>query len=166
VVDARRIALRHLARSQMSRHPSGVRVPGTVPLGRNEGPIPAKTYIVCTDLRSGSWLLSEGLASTSVAGNPREWFNLQEEQERRARWRMDNQTDLTPEGYLRLARLESMASNGISGIKLHYYQFARLPRKMEAIPRWRVCRRRMAWRRWLSIYNTADRVWTRCDNFG
>ena len=45
---------------------------------------PITTYIICTNPRSGSWLLSEGLASTSVAGNPREWFNtLQEQQYRR-----------------------------------------------------------------------------------
>jgi LPS sulfotransferase NodH len=94
---------------------------------------PTATYIICTNPRSGSWLLSEGLASTSIAGNPREWFNIQEEQQYRARWRMDNLTDLSHEAYLSLARAESTTSNGISGIKLHYYQFAELLNKLEAI---------------------------------
>jgi LPS sulfotransferase NodH len=94
---------------------------------------PVATYIICTNPRSGSWLLSEGLASTSVAGNPREWFNILEEQQHRARWRIDNSADLNYEAYLGLARAASTTSNGISGIKLHYYQFVELPKKMEAI---------------------------------
>jgi LPS sulfotransferase NodH len=94
---------------------------------------PTTTYIICTTPRSGSWLLSEGLASTSLAGNPREWFNTLEEQKRRARWRMDYSTDLTYARYLEIARAESTTSNGISGIKLHYSQFAELPKKLESI---------------------------------
>jgi LPS sulfotransferase NodH len=94
---------------------------------------PITTYIICTNPRSGSWLFSEGLASTSLAGNPREWFNTLEEQQHRARWRMDNSTDLSYAAYLGLARAESTTNNRISGIKLHYYQFAELPKKIEAI---------------------------------
>jgi trehalose 2-sulfotransferase len=135
-MDVRRLALRHLRLSQL-RQLSAVRVSSTARLGHTDGPIPTKTYIICTNPRSGSWLLSKGLASTSVAGNPTEWFHVQEEQERRARWRMDNPTDLTLEGYLRAALLESMTGNGVCGIKLHYYQFAELPRKMQALPGWR-----------------------------
>ena len=101
-----------------------------------DGPRPITTYIICTNPRSGSWLLSEALAATSIAGNPREWFNIQQEQRTRAQWRIDNQTDLTFAGYLQAARLESMTSNGISGIKLHYYQFADLPRRMPARSGW------------------------------
>ena len=46
---------------------------------------------------------------------------------------MDHSTDLSYAAYLRLARAESTTSNGISGIKLHYYQFAELPKRIEAI---------------------------------
>jgi len=46
---------------------------------------------------------------------------------------MDNSTDLSYAAYLGLASAESTTSNGISGIKLHYYQFVELPKKMEAI---------------------------------
>src|SRR5436305_3823123 len=95
------------------------------------------TYIICTNPRSGSWLLSEGLASTSLAGKPREWFNTMEEQRHRARWRMDHSTDLTYDAYLRLARAESTTSNGISGVKLHYSQFAELPKTMQAVENFR-----------------------------
>jgi hypothetical protein len=58
-----------------------------------------------------------GLAATSVAGNSREWFNVQQEQATRAQWRIDNDADLTFEGYLQAARLLSTSSNGV--IKLH-----------------------------------------------
>src|ERR1700722_14839480 len=90
---------------------------------------PALTYLICTNPRSGSWLLSEGLAATSLAGNPREWFNVLEEQQHRAQWRMDSSTDLSYPAYLKLARAQSTASNGISGIKLHQYQLAELAKR-------------------------------------
>jgi LPS sulfotransferase NodH len=96
-------------------------------------PGPALTYIICTNPRSGSWLLSDGLAATGVAGNPREWFSFLEEQQHRARWRMDHQANLSYPSYLRLACAESTSSNGISGIKLHYYQLAELPENVAAI---------------------------------
>lgn len=123
-------------------HLARARTPRPVPARTNKSVVmaepprwtsPTATYIICTNPRSGSWLLSEGLASTSLAGNPREWFNTLEEQQYRARWRMEHSTDLTYTRYLELAKAESTTSNGISGIKLHYYQFAELPKKMAAV---------------------------------
>jgi LPS sulfotransferase NodH len=90
------------------------------------------TYLICTNPRSGSWLLSEGLVSTGLAGNPREWFNIAEEQRHRAQWRMDHATNLSFAAYFELANAESTTSNGVSGIKLHYYQLAELTRKVGA----------------------------------
>lgn len=83
------------------RSPSVIRavVPAKAPHPA-DGPRSTTTYIICTNPRSGSWLLAEGLAGTSIAGNPREWFNVQQEQATRAQWRIDNATDLTFEGYL------------------------------------------------------------------
>jgi LPS sulfotransferase NodH len=49
---------------------------------------------------------------------------------------MDYSSDLTFAGYLRIARAESTTANGVSGIKVHYYQFADLPRRMQALPGW------------------------------
>ncbi len=97
-------------------------------------PDPIVTYIICTNPRSGSSLLGEGLAATSLAGNPTEWFNLVEEQKLRARWCMDNSTDLTFQGYLDRVRAESRSWNGVSGVKLHWFQFADLQQKMMALP--------------------------------
>jgi LPS sulfotransferase NodH len=125
------MAMCHLthARRTTARAPAHG-VPVGLPL---QWTFPTATYIIATNPRSGSWLLSEGLASTSLAGNPREWFNRLEEQQYCARWRMEHSSDLGYATYLRLARAESASSNGISGIKLHYYQFAELPNKMAAI---------------------------------
>src|SRR5262249_56036499 len=35
---------------------------------------PSSSYFICTLPRSGSWLLSEGLEKTGIAGRPREYF--------------------------------------------------------------------------------------------
>jgi trehalose 2-sulfotransferase len=92
--------------------------------------VPSITYVICTSPRSGSWLLSDGLSSTRVAGHPREWLNMMEEQHQRALWRMAHPSDLSLADYLRLARSKSTTTNGVSGTKIHFFQFADLPRKL------------------------------------
>ena len=104
--------------------------PSSRPIVASQPKRPKVIYLICTTPRSGSWLLSEGLASTSLAGNPREWFNHIEEQEQRAQWRLTHASDLTSAAYLDHVLVKSMTPNGISGIKLHYYQFAELPAKL------------------------------------
>jgi trehalose 2-sulfotransferase len=98
--------------------------------GRPHRPAPTTTYIICTNPRSGSWLLSDGLESTSIAGHPREWFNPLVEQKRRALWRMTHSSDLTNAQYLDQVRALGATSNGIWGVKLHYYQFHELLKKL------------------------------------
>jgi trehalose 2-sulfotransferase len=95
------------------------------------------SYVICTSPRSGSWLLSDALSALGVAGYPREWFNPIEEQARAARWRMRHHSDLGLTRYLHLARARSTSRNGVSGLKLHYYQFARLPEMMAIYPQLR-----------------------------
>jgi LPS sulfotransferase NodH len=132
-MNIRKMALHHLAESRRpARLASQSRQTLLQPILTNCPPRP-KNYIICTTPRSGSWLLSESLASTSVAGNPREWFNAIEEQQHRALWRARHSTNLTFAQYLELARAESTTSNGVSGVKLHYYQFLQLPKKMAAL---------------------------------
>jgi LPS sulfotransferase NodH len=103
------------------------------PLGRTPSRV-RLTYLICTTPRSGSWLLSESLASTSVAGNPREWFHAAQEQDHRARWRMTHASDLAYVDYLRHIRSRATTRNGICGIKVHYYQFAELREKLAHTP--------------------------------
>jgi LPS sulfotransferase NodH len=91
----------------------------------------AMAYVICTNPRSGSWLLAEGLASTGIAGNPREWFNSLEEQRQHSL-----APAITPSSQPYLDHVLDIGStpNGVFGLKLHYYQFLELPSKWGAIP--------------------------------
>jgi LPS sulfotransferase NodH len=126
-MNIRKLALRQLARSQQAGF---FNADGGATASYQRWTAPTATYVICTNPRSGSWLLSEGLASTGLAGNPREWINIQEEERQRALWRMDHQSDLNLPAYFRLARAKATTSNGVSGIKLHYFQFTDLPGKL------------------------------------
>lgn len=130
---ASRLAIAHVLETARRRgaHP--------VADGRRDAPSaavapPRLTYVICTLPRSGSWLLSEGLGSTSVAGNPREWFNTIQEQHERAQWRLNHPSDLSFANYLSLVRSRGTTRNGICGIKLHYYQFTDLAKKLASVP--------------------------------
>jgi CubicO group peptidase (beta-lactamase class C family) len=68
-----------------------------------------------------------------LASNPREWFNTVEEQEHPTQWRMEHSSDLSYKMCFQLARAKGATGNGISGIKLHCYQFAQVPTKITAI---------------------------------
>jgi LPS sulfotransferase NodH len=98
---------------------------------------PAVSYAICTNPRSGSWLLSEGLGSTTVAGNPREWFHHSEEAKLRDRWREEFPGGLNYEIYLEKVLDFAATPNKIFGVKLHYYQFMELPAKMAEVERFR-----------------------------
>jgi LPS sulfotransferase NodH len=100
-------------------------------------PAPGICYAICTNPRSGSWLLSEGLAFTSLAGYPLEWLNIAEEQKRSALWRLKFSDDSALPEYLSLALKTGRTGNGIFGIKLQYYQFAELPKRMAATEKFR-----------------------------
>jgi LPS sulfotransferase NodH len=126
-MNAPRLAMYHLAVARSRRQAP---VPGGEPAARL---FPDFTYIICTTPRSGSWLLSEGLASTSLAGNPREWFNELEERKYRARWRMEHSSDLSFAQYLRLVAKDATTRNGVAGLKLHYYQFDQLPKTFATV---------------------------------
>jgi trehalose 2-sulfotransferase len=91
---------------------------------------PIVTYVICTNPRSGSYLLCDGLSSTSLAGRPREWFNPRGEESRRFRWGLDKSTDAIYAAYLDQVRTRSTTRNGISGIKLHFYQFVELAKNL------------------------------------
>ena len=133
-MNPRSMTLRHLARARSPLRVPALRGRHSSRAARFAWTAPRATYVICTTPRSGSWLLSDGLSSTGVAGRPREWFNVLEEQQHYARWRMAHDTDLGFHRYLQLARLHSTTRNGISGIKLHYYQFAGLPDRFSLFP--------------------------------
>jgi LPS sulfotransferase NodH len=99
---------------------------------REQEELPRLTYLVCTNPRSGSWLLSEGLASTHLAGNPREWFNPAGDAIRRGLARRNPSAPPTPAAYLQQALALGRTSNGVWGAKLHYYQLDYLVRLLGA----------------------------------
>jgi trehalose 2-sulfotransferase len=90
-------------------------------------------YVVCTNPRSGSWLFSEGLGATGVAGHPREWFNVIEEQQQRARWGLAGPGDASPLSYLAHVVGQGSTPNGVFGLKLHYYQLADLSAQLARV---------------------------------
>jgi LPS sulfotransferase NodH len=118
---------RRLSVAPASDRGSGALVPGRAAMS------PTLTYIICTNPRSGSYLLCDGLASTSRAGRPREWFNPLGEEKRRARWGIDKSADAAYSSYLDHVRARSTTRNGISGIKLHFYQFVELAKKLAGL---------------------------------
>jgi LPS sulfotransferase NodH len=107
-------------------------------LDRNSPQVPPVTsYLICTNPRSGSWLLSDGLAATFVAGNAREWFNVLEEQAQRARWHLLEPAALSYQAYFDRVLKSATTINGVCGVKMHYYQLADFARNMGSIEKYR-----------------------------
>ncbi|MBB6249405.1 Stf0 family sulfotransferase [Rhodanobacter sp. A1T4] len=98
---------------------------------------PISSYIICTNPRSGSWLLSEGLTASGLAGNPREWFNVLEEDARIPAEQLSTTPEAAYRIYLQHVRAAATTPNGVFGAKLHYYQFAELPEKLGRLEEYR-----------------------------
>ena len=75
-----------------------------------------KPYVVCTNPRSGSSLLCRGLSDCG-AGRPREWFNR--------KFRKDAQPGAPLAEYVDYV-LDTGLSNGVFGVKLHFFQMLEL----------------------------------------
>src|SRR4051812_21571952 len=90
-------------------------------------------YMICTNPRSGSWLLAEGLEGTGIAGHPREWFNEYEEREYPLRWGIPAPSG-SYEQYLSRLLEEGTTANGVFGLKCMGFQFATLRDKLKTIP--------------------------------
>jgi LPS sulfotransferase NodH len=95
---------------------------------------PLVSYVICTNPRSGSWLLSEALESTELAGRPREWFNPLQGKGRRPDERNDELRGQDFAEYLRQVIAEATTSNGVCGLKIHYYQLWRLHSQVRSLP--------------------------------
>jgi trehalose 2-sulfotransferase len=80
---------------------------------------PEVSYFVCTLPRSGSWLLSESLEKTGVAGRPREYFE--------PKLFEDCDTLDATEPLNGIVR-KGTTRNGVFSAKLHWYQFEFAPR--------------------------------------
>jgi LPS sulfotransferase NodH len=94
---------------------------------------PKNSYIICTSPRSGSWLLADGLQSTNIAGRPREWFHKVAEEERSKRQGMPLPSETGYTSYMDYVIRAATTSNGVFGLKCHWYQLELLPAKLATI---------------------------------
>ena len=80
-----------------------------------------KTYFICTAPRSGSFLLSDGLTATRIAGRPQEYFDQSFE----GYWR--ERLGIRPEDeYLLKLLNQGTTANGVCGAKVLWYQLKNL----------------------------------------
>lgn len=91
---------------------------------------PKMSFMICTQQRSGSWLLSEALEHTGVAGRPKEYYLELYEKEWTTKW-----GTLTSEEYLSQVLRAGTTPSGIFSIKVHWYQFELMIPKLRQIPR-------------------------------
>lgn len=91
-----------------------------------------KSYIICAVPRSGSWLLSDLLEQTELAGRPDEYFRP----DYRVQWASD--WGIAPTGpygrFVREALDRTSTANGVFGVKMHWYQFEWLAKQLREIP--------------------------------
>jgi LPS sulfotransferase NodH len=89
--------------------------------------LPRLSYIIASTMRTGSYLLCEGLAATERAGNPREIFCPERRSMYEGQWQL-------PEGvafddYLRTAFAQGTTANGVFGTKIHRHHLEPLARE-------------------------------------
>lgn len=96
-----------------------------------------RNYAICTNPRSGSWLLSELLESTHAAGIPREWFHDDTERSEAAKRQLTDPHQAGYRDYLAAITRKQVTPNGVFGMKLHWYQFAGLREKLATIDEYR-----------------------------
>jgi LPS sulfotransferase NodH len=94
---------------------------------------PRCSYLICTSPRSGSWLLSDALEATGLAGRPREWFHRNAEIERCQGWNIPLPTKTGYAPYLSRVIRVATTPNGVFGVKCHWYQFELLPGKLATV---------------------------------
>lgn len=81
---------------------------------------PVFSYLVCTEPRTGSTLLCDGLASTGVAGRPDEYFPSRTPDDDTYWMRRLGIAHET--GYVDAVMREAMTPNGVFGVKVHWGQ--------------------------------------------
>jgi len=77
------------------------------------------TYIIASTMRTGSYLLCEGLEATGVAGRPREIFCPERRRDYEGRWHLPANESFSQ--YMRTALCKSTTDNGVCGMKIHWH---------------------------------------------
>ncbi|MCE0522383.1 MAG: Stf0 sulfotransferase family protein [Methylacidiphilales bacterium] len=98
---------------------------------------PAVTYLIASTMRTGSYLLCEGLEATGRAGHPREVFCPERRENYAGEWKLP--PDVGFDDYLREAIRQGTTENGVLGMKIHWHHVEPLARErgVTAEP-WRV----------------------------
>ena len=87
---------------------------------------PRVTYIIASTMRTGSYLLCEGLEATGIAGRPREIFCPERREEYTGRWNLP--AGVTFEEFTRAAIDDGTTPNGVFGTKIHRHHVGPLAR--------------------------------------
>jgi LPS sulfotransferase NodH len=88
---------------------------------------PATTYIIASTMRTGSYLLCEGLEATGRAGHPREFFCPERRENYAGQWRLP--PDIGFDDFLRAAVEKGTTENGVLGMKIHGHHVEPLARE-------------------------------------
>jgi LPS sulfotransferase NodH len=89
------------------------------------------SLFIATTPRSGSWLLAEGLRSLDIVGHPEEFFSLDVEPLYRRQWGLPVSGSYVE--YVRHVLREGCTSNGVFAVKVHWFQFAHLLRRLRTL---------------------------------
>lgn len=79
--------------------------------------LPRVTYIIASTMRTGSYLLCEGLEATGRAGHPMEVFCPERREEYAGNWHLPRGVGL--EDFMRTAMVNGATENGVFGLKIH-----------------------------------------------
>ncbi len=90
---------------------------------------PERSYIICCNPRTGSWLLAETIEKTGIAGRPREYFMPEHEQIASAQYNLRSFA-----AYLAWLRRAGSTPNGVLGVKTHWYQFVNFVQRLTGAP--------------------------------
>jgi LPS sulfotransferase NodH len=97
---------------------------------------PHLTYIIASTMRTGSYLLCEGLEATGYAGHPQEIFCPERHANYCGCWQLPANTSFT--NFLRTATQKCSTANGICGMKIHWHHVEPLALQHEVGKPWRV----------------------------
>jgi len=88
---------------------------------------PRVTYIIASTMRTGSYLLCEGLEETGRAGRPREVLCPERRGEYAGKWELP--PDVALEDFMREAIVRGTTENGVFGLKIHGHHVEPLARE-------------------------------------
>jgi LPS sulfotransferase NodH len=80
---------------------------------------PASIYIIASSMRTGSYLLCEGLEATGQAGHPREIFCPERREDYCEQWHLPAKIPFSK--FLRTGLQKGTTENGVCGIKIHWH---------------------------------------------